>query len=132
MKKPAFPTENDLITGWLDLNSAEDGSPEYEESFWSFMMFDDLVDEFPDDALRVICKILAVNDSFEVKGTLSAGAMEDLLVRHGADVIHDVERIARETSSFASMLGGVWQRDMDKDIWDRLNAVWDRRGWDGN
>ena len=37
----------------------------------------------------------------------------------------------RKDPAFAEVLGGVWKNSMSDAIWDRLQAVWDRRGWDG-
>ncbi|MDH0865381.1 DUF6869 domain-containing protein [Mitsuaria sp. GD03876] len=63
--------------------------------------------------------------------TLAAGPMEDLLSYHGALFIDRVEAQARSDPRFASFLGGVWRFEMTDDVWARVQAVWDRRGWDG-
>ena len=131
MKKPPFPTQDDLIQGWITLAYTQPETPEWEESFWSFMLLDDLVDEFPQESFDTIKAILKVDDSDTVKGVLSAGLMEDLLIRHGQAVIEEVEIEAQRNATFSSMLGGVWQRDMDEEVWQRLTQVWDRSGWDG-
>ena len=62
---------------------------------------------------------------------LSAGPLEDLLAYHGHLIIDRVEAEARRKPLFAKLLGGVWQNIMPDDIWTRVQAVWDRRGWDG-
>ena len=63
--------------------------------------------------------------------TLAAGPMEDLLSYHGATFIERVEAEARSNPKFASFLGGVWQFEMPSEIWERVQKVWDRKGWDG-
>ncbi len=57
--------------------------------------------------------------------------MEQLLGRYGAKFIDRVETQARVDPKFAKLLGGVWQSTMSPDIWSRVQAVWDRRGWNG-
>lgn len=64
-------------------------------------------------------------------GTLAAGPMEDLLSGHGAQFIDRVEAQARSDPQFAMFLGGVWRFQMADEVWARVQAVWDRRGWDG-
>ncbi len=63
---------------------------------------------------------------------LSAGAVENLLGYHGEQFIERVEAEARTNPKFASLLGGVWQSSMSDELYSRVQAVWDRRGWDGN
>jgi hypothetical protein len=46
-------------------------------------------------------------------------------------MIERVETEARSNPLFAKLLGGVWQNEMPDHIWRRVQAVWDRRGWDG-
>jgi hypothetical protein len=131
MKRPPFPTKEDVVAGWIDLQLAAENSPEWEESFWSHMLVDDLVNDFPRDAFDLVLSILESNQSDSVKGAVAAGPVEDLLVQHGSEFIDLVEQEAKRSPKFGSMLGGVWRSSMDEDIWLRLTAVWDRRGWDG-
>ena len=132
MKQPPFPTKSDVVAGWIDLQTAPEGSAEYEESFWSSMLLDDLVENFPEEAFDVVLEIMKLDRSIPIVGAIAAGPIEDLLVRHGSLIITKVEQHAKASHKFASMLGGVWKRDMDDSIWMRLTTVWDRRGWDGN
>lgn len=57
--------------------------------------------------------------------------MENLLSYHGADFIDRVEAQARSNPQFAYFLGGVWRDEMTDEVWARVQAVWERRGWDG-
>jgi hypothetical protein len=131
MKKPPFPTENDLIQAWIDMTVHGKGTPEYEESFWAFMALQDLIEEYPNVALSVIREILRKNQTNKVFECLSAGPLEDLLGAHGPMIIEKVEEAARSDPVFRKLLGGVWQNQILEDIWQRVQAVWDRRGWDG-
>ena len=53
------------------------------------------------------------------------------MAKNGERFINRVEAEARKNPMFAKLLGGVWKNRMTDDIWLRVQAVWDRRGWDG-
>jgi hypothetical protein len=53
------------------------------------------------------------------------------LAKHGDSFIDRIETQARFDSKFAKLLGGVWKNRMSDANWNRLQAVWDRSGWDG-
>jgi hypothetical protein len=79
----------------------------------------------------VILLIWSMDQSTETMQALSAGEIEDLLRRNGTEMIPLVEAEARRDPSFAKLLGGAWKNRMTDEVWSRLQAVWDRRGWDG-
>jgi hypothetical protein len=80
---------------------------------------------------QLIVKIHERDQSIAIQQVLSAGPIENLLSKFGDLYIDRVEEKARKDPSFAKLLGGVWQHTMTDEIWLRLQAVWDRRGWDG-
>ena len=99
------------LTGWMEFNWAVEEDPEHA---WS--------------------AILAALEDPRMEaslGVLAAGPLEDLLSMHGERFIDRVETTARSNPKFAWLLGGVWQHTMAEDVWSRVQAVWDRRGWDG-
>jgi hypothetical protein len=53
------------------------------------------------------------------------------LAQHGDNFIDRVEAMAQSDPEFAKVLGGVWQNSMSDALWQRIQVVWDRRGWDG-
>jgi len=120
-----------LIAGWLAMEGAPSGSSEHEAAFWAFEELDELCSSSPEDAWEVILGVLARIPSDRALGNLAAGPLEDLLARHGSLIIERVEREARRNPAVANLLGGVWQNTMPDNIWARVGAVWDRRGWDG-
>lgn len=89
------------------------------------------VEESPEEAWRVILAIHHLDQSEAIQAVLSAGPIEDLLATHGEEFINQVEDQARQDPAFAKLLGGVWKNSMTDEVWMRLQAVWDRRGWDG-
>jgi hypothetical protein len=120
-----------LADGWLSYWLAPNGSPTRASFSWVMDREYELVREEPEVALLLILEVLRRNQSNQILQVLSAGPHEDLLAKHGERIIVAVEREAKINPSFATLLGGVWQNDMSTDVWARVQAAWDRRGWDG-
>ena len=129
--EPLLPERSNLVPAWIRLHHCEPGTPRYEEDFWAFMMMCDLVSDHPQDAWLMILEILATDPSPRIMQNLSAGPLEDLLAMHGERFIFRVEEEARRDPVFRKLLGGVWQNSMTVPVWSRVQAVWDRKGWDG-
>ena len=99
------------LTGWMEFNWAVEVDPEHA---WSAILA-----ALEDPRMQ------------ESLGVLAAGPLEDLLSIHGERFIGRVESTARANPKFAWLLGGVWQHTMPEDVWSRVQAVWNRTGWDG-
>lgn len=93
--------------------------------------FDWTIDHHPEHAWEAI--VAATHDERlpMFMATFAAGPLEDLLSQQGARFIDRVEAEAAINPIFASLLGGVWQFQMSDEVWARVRAAWDRRGWDG-
>ncbi|HEV2577058.1 MAG TPA: hypothetical protein VGU25_07590 [Acidobacteriaceae bacterium] len=85
----------------------------------------------PETLWLLILEIHHQDQSIAIQQVLSAGPVENLLGHHGNAFIDRVEAEARRDPQFAKLLGGVWKYTMSDAVWTRLQAVWDRRGWDG-
>jgi hypothetical protein len=85
----------------------------------------------PEQAFQFVLEVLRRDHSNKIQGALSAGPLEDILAKHGERMIDRVEAEAQSNPLFAKLLGGVWQNEMSDEVWRRVQAVWDRRGWDG-
>ena len=123
---------NNLANAWIHHWHAPKGSEEQFETSWATteemeLLFDDRSEEL----WQLIVKIHERDQSIAIQQVLSAGPIENLLSKFGEQYIERVEHKARKDPAFAKVLGGVWQSDMPDEIWTRLQAVWDRRGWDG-
>jgi hypothetical protein len=129
--KPPFPTREEFIAAWITMSKFPHGSPEHKDAFWAFQHMYDLIHEQPDVAFGLIGEIWARDQSRPVVQTLSAGPLEDLLATHGPEMISRVEEEAEKNPSFRKLLGGVRKRDMPAPVWSKVQAIWDRRGWDG-
>jgi hypothetical protein len=121
-----------IAIDWVRNTVSETSSQEYFDSAWaSSIQIDMVLEERFEDLWRLILAIHSLDQQTKVMQLLSAGPIEDLLVNRGHDFIGRVETKAKSDPSFASVLGGVWKSKMTDEIWSRLQAVWDRRGWDG-
>lgn len=116
---------------WIAFMKAPENSEEYKALFWVFDREYDLMNEEPEEIWRFILKVLSLNNSIETQEVLSAGPLEDLLAKHGGAMIDRVEKEAKSNPLFAKLLGGVWQNSMTDEVWERVQAVWNRSGWDG-
>jgi hypothetical protein len=119
------------VNAWIELQRTERETAQHDELFWSHEQMWELTRSKPDAALDVILTILRTDDSSTTSENLSAGPLEDLLAKHGPAVIERIEREAATNQSFRHFLGGVWKNAMTDEVWNRVQACWDRRGWDG-
>ena len=120
-----------LVRDWIALQHAAEGSEERERLLDTHDRVSDLVLEQPESAWCFVLEALRIDSSTAVKETLSAGPLEDLLAQHGPLVVDRIEKQARLSPEFASLLGGVWKSSITDEVWERVQKVWDRRGWDG-
>ncbi|HEX3466556.1 MAG TPA: hypothetical protein VHT05_00480 [Candidatus Elarobacter sp.] len=91
----------------------------------------DALYEQPEELWKFILAVLERDERGKLLPVLSAGDLENILVLHGPAFIDRVEAQAKTDPRFATLLGGVWKRDMRDDIWERVAAARDLRGWDG-
>jgi hypothetical protein len=123
---------NKLADAWIRFYHAPRNSKAQEETAWATTEeLDLLFDGKSEELWQVILKIHERDQSIAIRQVLSAGPIENLLSRFGELYIERIEEKARQDPAFAKVLGGVWKDQMSDEIWSRLQAVWDRRGWDG-
>ncbi len=118
-----------LADAWIRYHLEPKKSLERETNFGAVDLYE-LEYHDPETLWLLILTILQKDSSMWIKAVLSAGPVENLLSRFGPQFIDRVEVTARRDSTFAHMLGGVWPNSMTKDVWDRLQAVCRREGWD--
>ncbi len=102
-----------IVTDWLFQSQFEDGE---------FTMFDLVYDE-PELAWSAILQILTHDLSEMQTALLAAGPLESLLAMHGAQFIDRVEQESKQSERFNHLLGGVWQNQMPKHIWHRVECA---------
>lgn len=119
-----------LVNSWTELHQVEPETERHNALFWSFGQMWELTHKEPETAFEIILRILETKGGLRVEANLAAGPLEDLLVEHGSFVIDRIECEAANNPAFRHLLGGVWKNAMKEDIWTRVQACWDRRGWD--
>jgi hypothetical protein len=73
--------------------------------------------------LRIVEIIASKDGSDPVLEVLAAGPLENLLVKHGSVLIDQVEELAQRSPVFRGLLGGVWQRETESAVWERIVAA---------
>jgi len=119
-----------LADAWIAHWLAGEGSLEREATAWATDLYR-LEYEDPETLWLLILTIHSKDQSRRIQEVLSAGPVESLLVKHGDRFIERIEVQAQQDPKFARLLGGVWMNTMPDSIRQRLQRVWDRRGWDG-
>jgi hypothetical protein len=137
--KPRPPRELDnikeidiskLAGRWIQLHSAQHGmereSNEVGDPLEVLDVVYDLAGKHPEEAWTLILEISKRIDAENVLNLLASGPVEDLLQYHGEKLIERVEAEARANPRFKYLLGGICQRDMSKELWERvlLAAGW--------
>lgn len=120
-----------LAEGWIKHAHAFREDKDADEFDWAWDKAFDLRYEDPASLWKLILEINKIDQTSVVSEILAAGPLEDLLSDYGQDYIAIVEKTAQEDPCFASLLGGVWKSSMTDEVWERVQRVWDRRGWDG-
>ena len=121
---------NQLADAWISYWEAPKGSPIRDQLSGATDLYE-LEYHNPEDLWKLILLIHERDQSSNIQEVLSAGPIENLLVKHGDSFIDRIETQARSDPKFAKLLGGVWKSRMSDANWSRLQSVWDRRGWDG-
>ena len=120
----------DLAKKWIAYWYAPEGSMEQEQLSWVRDMEADLTYDEPSLAWSLILEILRCDQTNHILKVLSTGPLEDLLAEHGPQIIITIEQEAKVNPYVAKLLGGVWQNAMTDEVWTRVQAVWDREGWE--
>ncbi len=121
-----------LTYAWIAYMYASRNNEDVSDTEWANGGMIDITFENPELCWELVHLILETDSSNCIMEVLSAGPLEYLLSKHGMQFIDRVEAEAKQNPLFASLLGGVWRSEMTEEIWDRVQSVWDRRGWDGN
>lgn len=98
-------------------------STESEPYFWAFKEMTDLSHQKPDVALAVILEILKITDEDRTLAVLAAGPLEELIVRHGKQLIDNIINLAMSNKKFYDLLQGIWGNDIDKDVWQKIEHL---------
>jgi hypothetical protein len=81
-----------------------------KECFWAWSEVYDLIHDDPAKGWLAVQALVRHSTSNETLGSIGAGALEDLIRLHPADIIEPIEELAREDERFRVALGCVWLR----------------------
>jgi hypothetical protein len=103
-----------------------------EDCRWAWSEVDDLVRRDPDKGWEITCILVNKASSDEALGFVAAGALEDLLRKHGLTVIDRVEHESQENVRLQTALSGVWITP-ESPVFDRWYALMWKYGFaEGN
>ena len=102
-----------VVNDWLEQSRRSDG----DSSMY------DVVHDDPEVAWPAILQILQRELTEDQIAVLAAGPLEDLLAVHGSEFIDRVESEAAPNPRFNHLLGGVWQNEMEPEIWQRVHKA---------
>lgn len=120
-----------IAEGWIDLRASKLTKQERALGEWADEALREAIYNDADYAFSIIEAIHELDPDQKFVEEFAAGPVEDLLAYQGVALIDRVERKALKDRSFAFVLGGVWQNAMPDNIWDRVQACRERKGWDG-
>ena len=91
---------------------------------WATELLVHLIEDEPEVAWGLILALIERAPGGESLSWVAAGPLEDLLCRHGPDLIDRVEALAAADSRFKECLGGVRGSDrMDPSVHERVCAA---------
>ena len=95
-------------------------SVQADGSFWAYEELDKLCSTDPGRAVEIVRLIAQQWPEDRVMFNLAAGPLEDLLVRHGPEVIDQIEKLANDFDYFLFLVSGVWVDRMSPDTQARV------------
>lgn len=120
-------SDEEIADAWIMncSNAIERGpySSEADETFWAYSELDRLCSDDPTRALAIVQLIASKHPPERVVWNLAAGPLEDLLVRHGASLIDDLERLVRAGLPLAAVIPGVWTERIESKLQSRVRAL---------
>lgn len=120
-------TDYDIAINWLqncrDAIAFGSSSATADKTFWAYEKLDELCSKEPLRALKIVREIFELNPEERVIANLAAGPLEDLLVRHGLELMPHLRQYIRENKELSKLLEGVWIDKMDTDVQLALEEI---------
>lgn len=102
----------------------------------------EIEENHPDELFALTLVAMDTCRDLEDAAFVAAGLVENMLVKHGPDLIDAIEAMANASAKFRYILSGSWSQNgsVDPDVWERVGLVVaqggrmsdDGRGpWDG-
>lgn len=114
-----------------------------ERTRWASDCAFEIEENHPGELFALVLVAMDVCRDLEDAAFVAAGLVENMLVKHGPELIDAVETMAQGSSKFRYILSGVWSQNgsVDADVWARVGRAVaeggrmsnDGRGaWDGS
>ena len=113
----------ELAMAWTTLHETSGQARSDSTLFWAWEALDEICRRDPERCLAIIAEIVGRSASDIVLANVAAGPLEDLLVRHGQQIVDRVVARARTDPRWRKLLGGVWQNAMDDAVWAKIQLV---------
>jgi hypothetical protein len=130
MKNPSEPVGDHeleaLADSWIRYQQVALRQPsgvDDQADFAPVMVVSELARRDPQSTIALIRSVLSKTSDEEMLAVLAAGPLEDVLAKHGAEVIQEVERAAHEDHRFRELLFGVWRNAIDAATWERVERL---------
>jgi hypothetical protein len=120
-----------IAEGWIDLRASKLTKQERALGDWANEALREAIYHDADYAFEIIEAIHELDPDQKFVEEFAAGPVENLCAYQGVVLIDRIEQKARADKAFAFVLGGVWQNAMPDNIWERVQACRERKGWDG-
>lgn len=91
---------------------------------WAFGCVNDMIEADPESGWLFVKIALDECRTLDQVRYLAAGALEDLLSRHGRELIEQIEDLAQRSAKFRLLLSGCWGKNrMAPEVWKRVAAA---------
>lgn len=108
----------------------EVNTPQHRENSWAFDCMETFVADAPHQALQIILSALPRFQEDAEIAVFAAGPVENLIVKHGPEIIDSVENEAAANERFRYLLSGIWGRSgIDPRVWRRLQIALKQGPW---
>lgn len=95
-----------------------------DEHAWASDCAYEVEQDFPHLLLPLTVAALDACDTPRDAAYVAAGLLENAVVKHGAALVGDIEKLAGRSAKFKYALSGIWGRaNTDPDVWARVCAA---------
>jgi hypothetical protein len=96
-----------------------------ERTRWASDCAFEIEENYPDELFALVLVAMDVCRDLEDAAFVAAGLVENMLVKHGPELIDAVEAMAEASGKFRYILSGAWSQNgsVDADVWARVGRA---------
>lgn len=113
---------DNLVDKWIRAQETEQSQSSHNHWSVDYVIDLNVQDRF-NELWAFVLQVYKRDISDNTLMNLAAGPLEDLLASAGPKYIDEVEELARKDPKFRKLLGGVWQNDINDDLWNRVKKA---------